>query len=177
MQTPIIRSIHRLLSFKNGLSKYNSHKAINYCSVQFVHTSSIQRTFWESDKKYGYKSDEPPPTFLERVKDGFGDLKDEFKLFFEEVREKWESDPVMVFRKRETDVVFTFKTPESLDKWMVGSDSDHGEGRSTASLTLSPSGHGLFSGHVNSELYRDGKVRRTGYASLRTLRARVSDAN
>lgn len=145
------------------------------CLTSDIHTNSVQRTLWESDKRQGYKSEEPQQSFWESVKDGFGELKHEIRLFLKETREKWESDPVLVFRRNETDVVFTFKTPESLDKWMVGADSDHKEGRSTASLTLSPSGHGLFSGYVNSQHFQDGKVKRTGYASIRTLRVRVKN--
>lgn len=172
-----LRSLHnvtrrhgaRLLVQKNGI---HQNDKLN-CLALKLHTTAIQRTLWESDKKYGYRTEEPPMTRWEQIKDGLSELKHEFRLFLQEIREKWESDPVMVFRKNETDVVFTFKSPESLDKWMVGSDSDHKEGRSTATLTLSPSGHGLFSGYVNSEQYRDGKVKRTGYASIRTLRVRV----
>lgn len=163
------RQYIQLASLKGRNSKCNNGSCLTY----EIHTNSIQRAFWESDKKYGYKSEEPKPTFRELLKDGFGELKHEIRLFLQEIREKWESDPVMVFRRNETDIVFTFKTPESLEKWMVGCDSDHKEGQSTATLTLSPSEHGLFSGYVNSQHYRDGKVKRTGYASIRTLRIRV----
>jgi NADH dehydrogenase [ubiquinone] 1 alpha subcomplex assembly factor 1 len=43
------------------------------------------------------------------VLEGLQDLKEEIKLWKEEVKEKLDSDPVVVFRPNEIDPVFRFK--------------------------------------------------------------------
>lgn len=82
------------------------------------------------------------------------DLKEEIKLWRQEVKEKLESDPILVFRPGETDIVFDFKAPDVLDKWTVTTDADHGEGKSTAALELSAAGAGLFTGKLTRNTLR-----------------------
>lgn len=142
-------------------------------STAFFHTTSVCRTFWEREKKSGYKTSLPEPSKKQMILDGLKELKSEIHLWKEEMKEKFESDPLLVFRPGETDIVFTFKDKSSLDKWTVTTDMDHNEGKSTATLELSNSGAGLFSGEVNSEHVKDGVIKRTGYANVRTKRVRV----
>lgn len=75
--------------------------------------------------------------------------------------------------KGETDVVFNFKSPESLDKWTVTCDSDHNEGNSIAKLEITGGNTGFFHGYVDSRELKDGKIKRTGYANIRTKPVRV----
>lgn len=139
-----------------------------------VHTTAVRSTFWEREKKSGYKTKLPEPSKKQLIIDGLRELKDEIKLWRQEVKEKLESDPILVFRPGETDIVFDFKEPDVLDKWTVTTDADHGEGKSNATLELSASGAGLFHGEVNSQHTKDGIIKRTGYANIRTKRVRVS---
>lgn len=46
------------------------------------------------------------------------------------------------------------KSDSQFDGWMVSCDSNHNEGFSTAQLTTSPAGHGLFIGHLNTRVRR-----------------------
>uniref|UniRef100_A0A1B0A8X0 NADH:ubiquinone oxidoreductase intermediate-associated protein 30 domain-containing protein n=1 Tax=Glossina pallidipes TaxID=7398 RepID=A0A1B0A8X0_GLOPL len=142
--------------------------------LSHIHTSPISSTFWEREKKSGYKTALPLPSRKQMILDGFKELKEEIKLWRQEIKETFESDPILVYRPGETDVVFNFKDEKSLDKWVVTSDKDHNEGRSTAMLELSQSGGGLFHGDVCSEHVKDGIIKRTGYASMRTKRVRKS---
>ncbi|XP_039490648.1 complex I intermediate-associated protein 30, mitochondrial [Drosophila santomea] len=141
---------------------------------QQIHTTAVHRTFWEREKKSGYKTKLPEPSKKQMIMDGLRDLKEEMKLWRQEVKEQFESDPILVFRPGETDVVFDFKAPDVLDKWTVTTDADHGEGKSTAALELSAAGAGLFHGEVNSDHTKDGIIKRTGYANIRTKRVRKS---
>lgn len=138
------------------------------------HISAVQNTFWEREKKSGYKTSLPEPSKKQLIIDGFKELREEIQLWKNEMKERLESDPILVYRPGETDIVFDFKEKQSLDKWTVTTDSDHAEGRSTATLGISNSKAGLFSGEVNSEHIKDGVVKRTGYANIRTKRVRVS---
>lgn len=138
------------------------------------HTTPVQTTFWERDRKSGYNKFTKEPTKKQLILDGLKELRGEIELWTEEIKEKLESDPILVFRPGETDVVFTFNNPEKLNKWVVTTDSDHNEGKSEAKLEISNCGAGLFHGHIDSQFLHDGKIKRTGYANIRTIRARKS---
>lgn len=142
--------------------------------VTCVHTTPACLTFWEREKKSGYKTALPLPSKKNLILDGLKELKHEINMWKDEMKEKLESDPILVFRPGETDVIFDFKDKTSIDKWVVTTDMDHNEGKSTAVLELSSSGAGLFHGNVNSEHIKDGRIKRTGYANIRTKRVRVS---
>ena len=42
--------------------------------------------------------------------DGFKDLKEEFKLWKEEVKEKFETDPILIYRPNEIDIYCRFNS-------------------------------------------------------------------
>lgn len=138
-----------------------------------IHTTAIRTTFWEKEKKSGYKSNVTLPSRKDLIVEGFRELKKEIQLWKDEMKEKLDCDPILVYRPGETDVVFNFKNESAFDTWVVTTDADHREGKSTAKLEMSSAGAGLFHGNVNSEHVRDGIVKRTGYANIRTKRARV----
>jgi len=146
---------------------------VNY-RYQALHRSSVLQTLWERDKRSGYQTKLKEPSKKDMVKEGLKDLKEEIRLWRNEMKEKLESDPVLVFRPGETDIAFQFKTPESLDNWIVTADSDHKEGKSTAKLELSAAGAGLFHGNVCAEHVKDGIIKRTGYANIKSKRVRRS---
>ena len=50
------------------------------------------------------------------------------------------------------DKKWVFEKPEDLDQWRTGADSDHKEGYSKCSLTMSSTGHGLFSGNLSNDV-------------------------
>lgn len=147
---------------------------IDICDVKYFRTSKILESFWEADEKGGYKDKRLKPPTKELIRDGFKELKQEIALWTEEVKEKFECDPVIIFRPGETDIIWKFGNKESLEKWKVTSDSDHNEGYSNCSLTLNEQGKGLFSGYLSRKVPIDGRVKRSGYCNITTLRARVN---
>lgn len=62
------------------------------------HTSDTRPLFWERDRRGGYDTRLPELSRKQQILDGLRELKQEIVLWKEEVREKLESDPVLVFR-------------------------------------------------------------------------------
>ena len=68
------------------------------------------------------------------------------------------------------DLQWQFNDKTNFDDWIVTSDSDHNEGYSNCSLSLSPTGKGLFSGNLSTQLVKDGKQKRAGYCNIKSIR-------
>ncbi|KAJ8963838.1 hypothetical protein NQ314_005353 [Rhamnusium bicolor] len=128
--------------------------------------------FGKGDDKGGYKDNRTLPSLKERMRDGLKELKHEIALWSNEVKERFESDPLLVFRPGEVDVIWQFKNAESLKKWIVTNDSDNNEGFSKSSLVLGNHEKALFSGQLSLKVPKDGRIKRTGYCNMRTIRAR-----
>lgn len=138
--------------------------------VRFANT-----LFWEKDRKGGYNTSPGKKVSRKQlILDGLKELKEEFALFNQEWKEKLASDPLVVFRPGETDVVFNFESEKDLDRWVLTTDKDHNEGFTEAKFELSPAGFGLFHGTLESRVPKDGRIKRSGYANMRSLRVRVS---
>lgn len=143
--------------------------------VRRIFTTPVQQLFHESTRKGEYEKDtinKIPKKKL--ILDGLKMLKDEIKLWNEEVKEKLRMDPIMVYRPGEVDIAFKFNEENDLDKWVVTSDSDHNQGYSTATLDKSSAGYGYFNGYVQSIVPKDGRVKRAGYCNMKSLTARAS---
>ncbi|XP_018421545.1 PREDICTED: complex I intermediate-associated protein 30, mitochondrial [Nanorana parkeri] len=66
-----------------------------------------------------------------------------------------------------TTVLWNFRSPEDLQKWIVSTDMEIG-GKSQASLNLGRNNQtALFSGVLNSEVPRDGETTSSGFCTLR----------
>lgn len=106
-------------------------------AVRNNYNASQLRTFYEADRKGGYPSLQKGTSTDQKsefwhIRNGLRLIGDEFKLFKEEVKERFANDPLMIYRQHEIDVVWRFNgDKESLDKWVVSSDSDFGEGHSS----------------------------------------------
>ncbi|VVC87119.1 unnamed protein product [Leptidea sinapis] len=129
--------------------------------------------FWESNRKAGYNSKEKHSKIL-MIKEGFQELKTEFKLLGSEIKEYLEVDPLLIARPGETDLLWLFNEPGVLDKFVTTSDSDHNEGYSNCKLEMSPSGRALFHGYLDTKVPKDGRNKRAGYCSMRSKRVRKS---
>ncbi|KAB7502552.1 Complex I intermediate-associated protein 30, mitochondrial [Armadillidium nasatum] len=66
-------------------------------------------------------------------------------------------------------MVFNFKNEEDISKWIVTSDSDHEEGNSHGSFTMSPAGHGLFSGYLDPKAPKTGNIKYAGYSNITSI--------
>ncbi|KAG8228613.1 hypothetical protein J437_LFUL009318 [Ladona fulva] len=161
----ISKSIPCTISNPNSTFKHRNKKSF--------HTSTCSKTFWERDPKGGYVSKEKRST-IKTIREGLGELKNEIQLWKEEVKEKFEFDPLLLCRPGETDIFWQFGTEASNSKWVTTADSDHNEGFSTCELVTSPAGKGLFRGNLCTAVPKDGKVKKAGYCNMRCTRARKS---
>lgn len=142
-------------------------------NIKYFRTSVVLESFYEHDEKGGYKDKRPKPSTKQLIREGFKELKHEIALWKEEVKERFECDPLVFYRPGETDIVWKFGNEESLQRWVVTCDSDHNEGHSSGSLTLNKQGKGMLSGYLSTQVPKDGRVKRSGYCNIKTLRARV----
>lgn len=138
-----------------------------------IHTTSVLSTFWEPYEKGGYKDNREPLSKLESIRQGLKELKSEIALWKDEMKDRLENDPILVYRPGETDIQWQFNTEDSLNTWVVTSDKSNNEGFSTCSLTLNKYGNGVFSGDLDTRVPKDGKTKRAGYCNMITQRFRV----
>lgn len=82
-------------------------KNVNLIGNRSIHTTAVNTTFWEREKKAGYAKKYPLIT-KQFVLDGLKDLKKEIKLWSSEVKEKFEGDPIMCYRPGEIDMAWKF---------------------------------------------------------------------
>lgn len=161
-----------------------------------IHTTPNLQLFWERHRKGGYNKNVKRVSQKELILEGFKQLKKEIVLWKQEVQEKLECDPVVIFRPGtltgrcnwfnqikihyhwiiagETDVKWQFRDESDFEDWKVTNDSDHNEGQSFSTFEISAAGHGLFSGNVQSKVPLDGRIKRAGYSNIQSMRARVS---
>lgn len=133
-------------------------------------------SFYERDRRSGWKIvyDRPPEeqnlSLVGRFREGCQQLKEEFGIWLEEMKESMKMDPTIIYRTNEVDVVWRFnEDPKSLDQWVTTCDSDYEQGFSTAKLELSSTGNGLFSGTLSTRLPKDGRIKRAGYCNITTI--------
>lgn len=144
-------------------------------SVQrFLHVSSVNcgGTIWEPDRKGGrqwHRADPNPLSKKEHIKRGAKMIIPEAKKMVKELQDHFSQDPPKYLYPQEgvVDKYFEFGGPESLDNWVVTCDSDWDMGYSTADVSISPSGSGIFSGNICTQTPKTGKIHLAGYANLR----------
>lgn len=78
-----------------------------------IHTTPVNTTFYEKEKKSGYGK-KYPMFSKQMMLEGFQQLKEEIKLWKEEVKEKFESDPLVICRPGETDIAWRFNGEKFL---------------------------------------------------------------
>lgn len=134
-----------------------------------IFTSPVTQLFHEKSKKDKYEKD--PTENVPKKKlilDGLKLLKDEIKLWREEMTEKLKMDPILITRPGEVDIAFKFTEDKDFNRWVISADSDHNEGFSSAKLEKSNAGYGLFNGFVTSTVPKDGRVKRAGYCNMKS---------
>ncbi|XP_064603137.1 LOW QUALITY PROTEIN: complex I intermediate-associated protein 30, mitochondrial-like [Liolophura sinensis] len=124
-------------------------------------------TFFEQDKKGGYNTKEPMK-LTDMLKEGFKILKPEFNKFKEEIVIKLRCDGFYSRYHQDFEYFERFNSQEALDSWVVTSDQDLLEGKSSVNLSLSRHNHALFSGNICTEVPKDGIVNKAGYCHLRS---------
>lgn len=86
-------------AYKNCLnSPFIINSYFQNVKTKKIHTSSIYYTFWEREKKSGYGKKIKLPSKKQLIIDGLKELKHEINLWTQEVKEKLEMDPILVYR-------------------------------------------------------------------------------
>lgn len=71
-----------------------------------IHTTAVNATFWEREKRAGYAKEYP--ITKKSILQGLQELRGEINMWADEMKEKLESDPILVYRPGETDIVWKF---------------------------------------------------------------------
>ncbi|PAV86140.1 hypothetical protein WR25_24445 [Diploscapter pachys] len=103
------------------------------------------------------------------IYDEFGKLKNEIVKEVQDVRvEKPEVlEDFGYLRHREARIEYNFATKEDLQMWRTGSDRSRNEGFTTVNLELTDNKTALFHGDLSTQLVKDGKSERAGWASMK----------
>ncbi|XP_034938240.1 complex I intermediate-associated protein 30, mitochondrial [Chelonus insularis] len=161
------------------LIKLLKFSKIYHCRT--ISTTSHTCNFYEPRKPAAYRktdgkeeikySDDP----LTELKERLQFVIDEFKLMGQEIKTKLTQDPIWRLPHDEVDIQWQFKgDPARINDWVVSMDSDFGFGRSYATLEMTPEGHGIFHGNIDTRPIQDGVIKRTGYCNLRSVRRRAA---
>lgn len=103
--------INNQLKSIKSLSQFNNSRnpaVLNSFSIRNIYTTPVNETFWEREKKSGYAKKMPALPSKKMIIDGLQELKQEIALWKDEIKEKFESDPILVFRPGEIDVSWKF---------------------------------------------------------------------
>jgi len=115
-------------------------------------------------------------TFKDRLKLMNKIFKDECNLLKEEAYSAIDrADNPKHFENGDIYYVYKFRDNQDLiQDFEVAADSDHQEGFSQGSFSVSPLGYGLFQGYINTTPPDDGRVQYAGWVSMLSPRARKS---
>ena len=83
-------------------------KSFNIRSFRCIHTTAVNKTFWEREKKSGYGKKYPTIPSKAMIVEGLKELKSEIQLWTEEIKEKFEGDPILICRPGEIDIAWKF---------------------------------------------------------------------
>jgi len=130
-------------------------------------------SFWEADKKGGYKTKiKQPPKDI--IKDGLKDIKGELHKFKDEVVSKVQCDSLAGLEHGDYEIVWKFNDKSVVSSWIVTSDSNHNEGKSVSEFLLGANQKGIFRGQLSSEIPKDGVIKSTGYCNIRSPKNMIS---
>jgi len=161
--------------------KLHKNFATSPLIVRNLHITSVNRRFHEYDPKSTYRNEkwraemkqknwEYQKAKLWGIKDGFKDVREEVKKWQKEVHKHFMDDSHLNVRHGDREQIFKFNTKANIDYWLTLSDSDHNEGYSKTKFELTPTGHGLFHGYVNTTLPKDGVTKKAGYCAIKSPR-------
>jgi len=184
------RCVSLLTNSGSPISMLGGLSIPHFASPSLLQNQIPSRThFWQADRHGpGYSKKERMgrerteievlQETYEAVKKGFQLLPAEFEKWKEERRIDLQNGRIIdcvweypdgCFQKE-----FIFRGAESLDKWVVSTDRDWGEGFSKAELAVSKNNMALFQGHLCTDLPKEGDVKRAGYANMKSLPLRRS---
>ena len=95
-------------------------------------------------------------------------IRPELQKYGEELKEKFRCDSVYMQEAGDYEVFWKFDNTETIDSWIVTTDSDHREGQSQADFALSRNKTGIFQGNLNTTPPKDGIIKQSGYCNIRS---------
>ena len=95
-------------------------------------------------------------------------LGGEIRKFKTELKDKFTFQDLEFVQHGSYTVLSQFDNQDTINEWVFTADSDHNEGKSSGSFTLSDRNYGIFAGSINTEPPKDGVVKRSGYCSIRS---------
>ena len=143
---------------------------------QFVYGTAVRRKlsvsarasmFYEPNT-HGEPRKETQYSYYEHWRDGIKLLPGEISKFKEEVFWKFRCDNLQGPEHNDYEVVWKFDNKEMVNSWLVTTDQDNNEGQSRAEFVTTPNNHGLFRGHIDTTVPKDGILKRTGYCNIRS---------
>ena len=137
--------------------------------IRKLSISAPALSFYEAEKS-GRPRRESDPEYspYEHWRDGIKLVGGEVAKFKEEVIWKFRCDHVVGMQHGDYEVVWKFDNKETIDSWIVTTDKDNNEGYSTAELVMTPNHHGLFRGHLDTTVPKDGIIKHTGYCNIQS---------
>ncbi|CAH2094498.1 unnamed protein product [Euphydryas editha] len=89
--------LHTLQKYRFSITTCKSIDSNLLEISSFINKSPQRQLFWERDRKGGYNSNEKISK-INLIKDGFKELKGEFKLLGQEIKELIAADPLLIAR-------------------------------------------------------------------------------
>lgn len=133
-------------------------------------TSASLLSFYEGNKS-GVPREPPEYTlkeYYEFWRNGMKRMPGEISKFKEEVKWKFRCDNLAMIEHNDYEVVWKFDNKEVFDGWVVSTDRDSNAGNSTGEFVCADNNHGLFRGHIDTTLPKDGITKRTGFCNVRS---------
>lgn len=111
---------------------------------------------------------------LKNAREGLGILKEETVKWGKEWKRALRGENVRYceefhnYNHGDYEYAYNMNEVEDVSKWIVTTDNDLGEGKSSAEFILGPRSTGIFRGHLNQNVPKDGVIKRAGYANIRS---------
>ncbi len=104
------------------------------------------------------------------LQEGFHQIGPELNMWKEEVKSKFLCDAILDQFPGDYEIMWKFDNKSTINEWTISADSDHNEGYSWAEFTLGKNRTGIFKGHIDTTVPKDGKTKSAGYVNMRSPR-------
>ena len=142
--------------------------SISYCQKRYKYPGTGSRGFYFPDKKMGREedmSDEHKMSTVKQMSEGLEIIKRGLPKWKKDFYGRLNFDENFMMEHNDFEY-FTKFNSNTVKQWSVTSDAEASCGKSSANLTTSPSGKGLFCGYLNLEPVQDGYTKKSGFCNI-----------
>lgn len=107
-------------------------------------------------------------SLIDDISDGLEIIKKGIPQYKEEWMERLYVDRDIFPEHGDFEYFHRFNGNDSIKNWLVTTDQDTDQGKSTASLTTTSTGTAVFKGYLNTDVPKDGITKRAGYCNIRS---------